>query len=99
MDVHALQEALLTPEGPWSALDVLDTVDSTNLEALRDPRPWRVVLAEHQSAGRGRLTRQWEAPARASVAVSVVLLSITNITLLVLRTVSSRTQRREERDA
>ncbi|WP_141787355.1 biotin--[acetyl-CoA-carboxylase] ligase [Oryzihumus leptocrescens] len=73
MDVHALQEALLTPEGPWSALDVLETVDSTNLEALRDPRPWRVVLAEHQSAGRGRLTRQWEAPARASVAVSVVL--------------------------
>ena len=59
MDVHALQEALLTPEGPWSALDVLETVDSTNLEALRDPRAWRVVLAEHQSAGRGRLARQW----------------------------------------
>jgi BirA family transcriptional regulator, biotin operon repressor / biotin---[acetyl-CoA-carboxylase] ligase len=73
LDVRALQEALLTLEGLWSAVDVLETVDSTNLEAARDPRLWRVVIADHQSAGRGRLTRQWVAPERASVAVSAVL--------------------------
>ena len=49
------------------------SIDSTNLEALRDPRPWRVVVADHQSAGRGRLARQWEAPPGTSVAVSVVV--------------------------
>jgi len=54
-------------------VDVRDSMDSTNLEALRAPHPWRVVLADHQSAGRGRLTRQWEAPAGASVAVSCVV--------------------------
>jgi len=54
-------------------VDVHVSVDSTNLEALRDPRPWRVVVADHQSAGRGRLARQWLAPAGTSIAVSVVV--------------------------
>ncbi len=54
-------------------VDVHGSIDSTNLEALRDPRPWRVVLADHQSAGRGRLSRQWQAPAGVSIAVSCVV--------------------------
>jgi BirA family biotin operon repressor/biotin-[acetyl-CoA-carboxylase] ligase len=32
-----------------------------------------VLVAERQSAGRGRLGRQWESPARAGLAVSVLL--------------------------
>jgi len=32
-----------------------------------------VVTAEHQTAGRGRLGRGWEAPARSGLAVSVLL--------------------------
>ncbi|MDQ1537921.1 MAG: BirA family transcriptional regulator, partial [Actinomycetota bacterium] len=52
---------------------VLGAIDSTNQEALRDPTPWRVVLADHQSAGRGRLARQWQAPAGSSIAVSAIV--------------------------
>ena len=54
-------------------VDVHACVDSTNLEALRDPRPWRVVVADFQSTGRGRLARRWEAPAGTSIAVSAVV--------------------------
>jgi BirA family biotin operon repressor/biotin-[acetyl-CoA-carboxylase] ligase len=32
-----------------------------------------VLLADHQSAGRGRMTRSWEAPPRSSVTFSVLL--------------------------
>lgn len=63
-----------------SRLDVVDTTGSTNEDLLRavrvDPKAWpdlSVLTAEHQSSGRGRLARQWEAPPRSSIAVSLVL--------------------------
>ena len=36
-------------------------------------KPWRVVVADHQSEGRGRLARTWEAPPGTSVAVSATV--------------------------
>lgn len=68
-----MKAALLTASSPWRIVDVRASVDSTNLEALRDPQPWRIVLADHQSAGRGRLARQWQAPPGSSVAASAVV--------------------------
>jgi BirA family transcriptional regulator, biotin operon repressor / biotin---[acetyl-CoA-carboxylase] ligase len=68
-----VKAALITPQNPWQIVDVRASLDSTNLEALRSPQQWRVVVADHQSAGRGRMTRQWEAPAGASIAVSCVV--------------------------
>jgi BirA family transcriptional regulator, biotin operon repressor / biotin---[acetyl-CoA-carboxylase] ligase len=54
-----------------------DTIDSTNrylLEEARAGAPDGVVaVAEHQSAGRGRLGRRWEAPAGANLLVSILL--------------------------
>jgi len=68
-----VKSALVTAENPWQSVDVHSSIDSTNLDALRDPRPWRVVVAEHQSAGRGRMLRRWEAPPGACIAISCVL--------------------------
>lgn len=63
-----------------SRLEVVDTTGSTNEDLLRavrvDPKAWpdlSVLTAEHQSSGRGRLARHWEAPPRSSIAVSMVL--------------------------
>jgi BirA family biotin operon repressor/biotin-[acetyl-CoA-carboxylase] ligase len=55
----------------------LDSVDSTNrylLDLARQGAPEGVVVvADHQSAGRGRLGRRWEAPAGANLLTSVLL--------------------------
>ncbi len=50
-----------------------DEVDSTNRVALSLAAPGLVVVADHQTAGRGRFDRRWEAPAGSSLLVSVVL--------------------------
>lgn len=62
-----------------SHVEVMTEVGSTN-SALRDlmvdSDAWphlSVVLTDNQTAGRGRLDRQWTAPAGASLAVSVLL--------------------------
>jgi BirA family transcriptional regulator, biotin operon repressor / biotin---[acetyl-CoA-carboxylase] ligase len=70
---EALHEALVTPGGRWTGVDVHPELGSTNAEAARLGEPYRVVVADHQRAGRGRLGRVWEAPLGASVAVSVLL--------------------------
>jgi BirA family transcriptional regulator, biotin operon repressor / biotin---[acetyl-CoA-carboxylase] ligase len=73
LDSQSVKAVLITAPNPWQMIDVLGSVDSTNLEALRDPRKWRVVVADFQSAGRGRLARQWRAPAGTAIAVSAVV--------------------------
>ncbi|SNC71426.1 BirA family transcriptional regulator, biotin operon repressor / biotin-[acetyl-CoA-carboxylase] ligase [Kytococcus aerolatus] len=46
---------------------------STQPVALADPRPWRVVSADHQTHGRGRRDRSWLNTAATGLAVSVTL--------------------------
>ena len=73
LDREALHEALVTPGQPWTGVDVHPTLGSTNLEAARLAEPWRVVVTDHQQAGRGRLGRAWDTPAHTSVTLSVLL--------------------------
>lgn len=73
LDSQSVKAALTTAPTPWRVVDVYQRIDSTNLEARRDPVAWRVVVADYQSAGRGRLARQWQAPAGSSIAVSAVV--------------------------
>ncbi len=55
----------------------LDEVDSTNRYVLEEARRGApeglVVVADHQTAGRGRLGRAWTAPPRSSLLTSVLL--------------------------
>jgi BirA family biotin operon repressor/biotin-[acetyl-CoA-carboxylase] ligase len=73
----SLRRALVAPVGPYAALKVVATVPSTNAAlaaAARQGAPDRTVLvAEHQTAGRGRAGRSWVAPARSGLALSVLL--------------------------
>lgn len=78
LDVDALRGALVEgPGAPYSALEVVEEIGSTNAEMIRLAglgAPDRsVLLAEYQAAGRGRLGRSWVAPPRTQVAVSVLL--------------------------
>lgn len=63
----------IVPQDPWHDVEVLPRTESTNALLRRDPRPWRVVLADHQTSGRGRLERPWEAPPGVGIALSATL--------------------------
>lgn len=68
---------LLGPGSPWRALEVLEASPSTNAALARRARageaPGLVLVAEHQTAGRGRLDRVWVTPPRAALTFSVLL--------------------------
>lgn len=63
--------------GRFTDVRAFATIDSTNaylLRAARDGAPDGVVaVADHQSAGRGRLQRSWEAPAGSALLCSVLV--------------------------
>ena len=77
LNEQRLQRALMVPGEFVSALRVLPEVDSTNtalLEAAADGAPHAsVVVAEAQTAGKGRLGRTWVAPPRSGLFVSILL--------------------------
>lgn len=74
---HERLEALLAGPARWSELIHLETVGSTNDEIVGrvsdDPRPGVVVVADHQTAGRGRLRREWEDEPGGSLLFSVLV--------------------------
>lgn len=76
LDVTALHERIIGPESPWRRLDVVEETGSTNADLLAraaagEAIDGAVLLAEHQSAGRGRHGRQWSAPPRSQISMSV----------------------------
>lgn len=72
-----LRRALVVPGGFWTELAVVQKTGSTNADVAERARGGAaeglVEIAEQQTAGRGRLDRQWQSPARAGVALSVLL--------------------------
>lgn len=58
---------------PGRRVDWFPELDSTMLEAKRDPTPGRIVVADRQTAGMGRHGRLWLSPAGEGLYVSFVL--------------------------
>lgn len=69
LDPDAVAEAV---GSAWS-VRLLPTASSTNAVAAEDPEPGLLVVADHQTAGRGRLDRQWETPPGTAVTFSAVV--------------------------
>jgi len=66
----------LVPAGLWREIVVVEQTGSTNadLKALAGTAAeGLVVVAEHQTAGRGRLGRSWTAPPRSGLTFSALL--------------------------
>ncbi len=72
-----LRRALVTADTTWTDVTVVDESPSTNADLADRARSTDddgvVLIAEHQTAGRGRLDRFWSAPARSGLTLSVLL--------------------------
>ncbi|MFD4627907.1 biotin--[acetyl-CoA-carboxylase] ligase [Streptomyces sp. NPDC058475] len=78
LNAASLRRALVREDGLWRAVEVVQRTGSTNsdLVALATEQKadeGTVLVAEEQDAGRGRLDRQWTAPARSGLFFSVLL--------------------------
>ncbi|MFI6930190.1 biotin--[acetyl-CoA-carboxylase] ligase [Streptomyces sp. NPDC050287] len=78
LNAAALRRGLVQQGGLWSGVEVVQRTGSTNsdlvaLAAAGKAAEGSVLVAEEQSAGRGRLERQWTAPARSGLFFSVLL--------------------------
>ncbi|MFD9541552.1 biotin--[acetyl-CoA-carboxylase] ligase [Streptomyces sp. NPDC060022] len=77
LNAAALRRGLLKPGGLWTSLDIVGTTGSTNSDlaarAASGLAEGTVLVAEEQTAGRGRLDRSWTAPPRSGLFFSVYL--------------------------
>ena len=73
----ALRQRLVTDGGLWRDVTVVPQTGSTNADLLEQARAGAaeglVLVAEEQTAGRGRLGRTWSAPPGAGLIFSVLL--------------------------
>ena len=76
LDVAAVRRDLVGPHRALRSLEVVETTGSTNADLLARHAAGHdidgaVLVAEHQSAGRGRAGRSWSTPPRSQIAVSL----------------------------
>lgn len=71
-DHSPLDSTAVSLAPPWTRLTVVDEVASTNT-AITGAPDGSVLVAEYQSAGRGRLERSWTSPPGAGLTFSVLL--------------------------
>ncbi|MFF6993538.1 biotin--[acetyl-CoA-carboxylase] ligase [Streptomyces sp. NPDC008313] len=78
LNAAALRRALVREGGLWREIEVVARTGSTNTDLVARAADGTadegaVLVAEEQRAGRGRLDRQWTAPARSGLFFSVLL--------------------------
>jgi len=66
------EAALAEAAGPSWSVRLLAESESTNADAAASPRAGLVVVADHQTAGRGRLDRTWDTPPGTALTFSAV---------------------------
>jgi len=77
LDRHALWSLLSEKSDFWTEVDVVGVTGSTNTDlaaaAKHGAEEGRILIAEKQSSGRGRLDRHWVSPERAGLTMSFLL--------------------------
>lgn len=78
LELETLRAEVLRADGLWRQLDVVDETGSTNADLAQRFRRGEasggsVLVADFQSAGRGRQGRSWTAPPGTSIAMSVLI--------------------------
>lgn len=77
MKESEITAALLHPGGLWRKIEVVARTGSTNTDLLARSRSGEpegaVLVAEAQTAGRGRMSREWVSPPGAGLYFSVLL--------------------------
>ncbi|MEV1078909.1 biotin--[acetyl-CoA-carboxylase] ligase [Streptomyces sp. NPDC050211] len=78
LNATALRKGLVREGGLWSEVTVVPSTGSTNSDLVALANAGKaaegaVLVAEEQTSGRGRLDRQWTAPARSGLFFSVLL--------------------------
>lgn len=77
LDVTTLRDDLITVSSLWRQIDVVAETGSTNADlaerARRGEPAGAVLIAEHQTAARGRLGRSWTAPPGTAIGMSLLV--------------------------
>ncbi|MFI9764965.1 biotin--[acetyl-CoA-carboxylase] ligase [Streptomyces sp. NPDC051963] len=78
LNATALRRGLVREDSLWSEVSLVPSTGSTNSDLVALANAGKaaegaVLVAEEQTAGRGRLDRQWTAPARSGLFFSVLL--------------------------
>ncbi|MFE0258285.1 biotin--[acetyl-CoA-carboxylase] ligase [Streptomyces sp. NPDC059010] len=78
LNAAALRRGLVREGGLWRDVEVVQRTGSTNTDLVAlategKAQEGAVLVAEEQTAGRGRLERQWTAPPRSGLFFSVLL--------------------------
>ncbi len=76
LDAGQIRAPIAGPSGQClDTLEVFAEIDSTNSYLMQQPAPepgrFRVALAEHQTAGRGRRDKGWQSPASCGLCMSM----------------------------
>jgi BirA family transcriptional regulator, biotin operon repressor / biotin---[acetyl-CoA-carboxylase] ligase len=79
LDVEALRAEVQRPDSLWHEVEVVAETGSTNADLAERFRRGEavggsVLVADHQSAGRGRQGRTWTAPPGTGIALSTLII-------------------------